>query len=498
MRGITAPTLGRTTPEGAAAAPPRSVDVPLPARERQGRWLAWTAVVTLCAVVAGMLGAGHGTALGYLYPVICLTLGVYLYASHPDLFVGFVLWLWILSPLVRRLADYQSGWNPTNWIIVTPVLVTSLTAWTAVRYAPRLRGRHRFPLALALLSTVLGFTVGIFRNGISAAGYGLVSWAGPILFGLYVALEWRRFPEFRAVMQSVMVWGALIMGVYGLAQYFRPQPWDQFWMFHSDMSSIGTAEAYQVRVFSTLNSPGVLAAVCIAALLVTLGSRGALRWPAAAAATIALLLSVVRSAWLACILALLAYVSLLPGAWRRLYSVLGIAATGLLVATALLVGPVRKTISSRVETLQDVTSDHSYLQRLRSAVEILGEIAADPLGGGLGASGGSGRLQDAHQTLTFDNGVLEIVYSLGWIGGLAFLAALAWTGVAAWTASRRSMDPLCLAGVAAWVGALALLSSGNAMVSASGVCFWGLVGLAIASGDHVRAVERSTSTIPAG
>jgi hypothetical protein len=151
-----------------------------------------------------------------------------------------------------------------------------------------------------------------------------------------------------------------------------------------------------------------------------------------------------------------------------------------------------------VQSLENVGVDDSYQHRISFAAEVFKQIAADPLGGGLGASGGSGRLQAAQRTLSFDNGVLEILYSFGWVGGLGFLSALAWAAWAGLSASRRSRDPLSIAAVSAWTSGLALLISGNTLVNASGAFFWGMLGLAIASGEHFRTVGRQPSTTAAG
>lgn len=468
----------------AIASWPIRVDARRGPLERPSRRLGWLAAVALWLLIMVLLGARHGGALTYVYPAGCLIVGLYLFVSHPGLFVGWVLWLWLLSPLVRRLSDYQAGYSTTSLIIVTPLLVTALTGWTAIRHAPRLRGRHILPFLLAVLAATLGLLVGIFQNGVPAAAYAWATWVVPILYGVHLTLEWKRFPEFRRVVQSTMVWGSLTVGCYGAWQYFRPQVWDQYWMIWSKMASIGVPEPHQLRVFSTLNSPGVLAAVGVAALITTFATRGILRWPAAGAMTVALLLSTVRSAWLACILSLLTYVSFLPGGRRKFYSLLAIGATALLVVTILFVGPVRETLTARVQTFQDVSSDQSYRDRVTMSLRILRHITTDPLGGGMGSSGASGLLQSAQRSLTFDNGVLEILFVLGWIGGFAFLGALAWAGLVAFAASRRSRDPVAIAGVSAWVGALGLLISGNSVVNASGACFWGLLGLAIASRLH--------------
>src|SRR5690606_31985599 len=87
-------------------------------------------------------------------------------------YVKFVMWLWVLSPLVRRIADFQAGWQNPSLVLLTPYLVTSLCA---VHVAARLlltphAVRPSLPVgttafALAVLGTVVGVPMGLLlRN----------------------------------------------------------------------------------------------------------------------------------------------------------------------------------------------------------------------------------------------------------------------------------------------------------------------------------------------
>ena len=70
----------------------------------------------------------------------------------------------------------------------------------------------------------------------------------------------ERLPWFVAI-------NLLLLGGYGIFQYLDPPSWDRDWMINSAMDSIGEPEPLMVRVFGTLNAPGVYG-LWIAALLV--------------------------------------------------------------------------------------------------------------------------------------------------------------------------------------------------------------------------------------
>ena len=67
----------------------------------------------LVALVVGLLLAAHaGGALRLVYPAMALLVAVWLEATNTASFVGFVLWLWMMSPLVqapRRLPGRLAG-----------------------------------------------------------------------------------------------------------------------------------------------------------------------------------------------------------------------------------------------------------------------------------------------------------------------------------------------------------------------------------------------------
>ena len=93
------------------------------------------------------------------------------------------------------------------------------------------------------------------------------------------------------------VTGRSMFGGYGIYQFFFLAPWDAFWMRVVQMDSIGRPAPFEVRIFGTLNSPGPYADMLAASLLVALGASGRLPWLAGMPAVVALLLSLVRAAW---------------------------------------------------------------------------------------------------------------------------------------------------------------------------------------------------------
>jgi hypothetical protein len=426
--------------------------------------------------VALALATGKGGLLEVLYPALGLGVGALLLAVRPHLYFGFVIWLWFLSPFVRRIAEYQSEWQLTSPILVTPLLVTALCGLTVVRHMRELPGSSLFPFTIALAGCLVGFMVGLPLNGGRAAAYGLGTWIGPILLGIYLQLHWRHFPAFRSALLTACAWGVLVIGIYGVWQFLNPPMWDRFWMIKSDMGSIGHPLPRQVRVFSVLNSPVALAIALLAAIMLLVTSRHPLRWVSGIVGSLALLLSKVRSVWIVGVVALLVLLKRLPGRQRiaLLVVLLGLVA---LVQVALTYGGMDEAVQSRAETLTTIREDDSYQARLAFTLRAARQVLNDPLGRGLGATGGAAWLTTTRGDVVFDNGVLDIFYSLGWLGGVLFFGALAWTCLRARQASLFFRDGFSAASLSVLLALGALLAGGNSLNGIGGIFFWALAGL---------------------
>jgi hypothetical protein len=412
--------------------------------------------------------------------------GLVLFRTDRVMYAGFCWWLWILAPEIRRLADYQAGWNALNPISVTPLLVSALTLASVVRHLPTLRRRWLFPFVIALAGIGYGYIVGLARSGPLSATYAAASWLVPVAFGVQLALGWEEYPRYRSAIATTLTLGALLLGAYGIAQFLRPPPWDAYWMRNADMYSIGVPEPYRVRVFSMLNSPAPFAAVMSAALFVAISTRSPWRLPAAAGAVAGLLLSLVRSAWLGCVAGIVAYaMHLRTRARRRLLLafaagavVLGSAAT---TYTALSSSPLVIAVTSRLATFGTLSADRSFKVRRGYLRAYVREIAEQPLGHGLGATGVGVSLNRGRGVQNFDNGLLEVIYTLGWAGGAAYLLATLALLARLSRSGSDGDDVFATALRAVVVATLVQALSSNVFSNVSGVVLWGSLGLLAAA-----------------
>jgi hypothetical protein len=242
----------------------------------------WGPPALLWLVTALLIGAHQGTVLTLAFPVLATLTGLWLYFKRPARYVGFMWWLWFLSPEVRRLADWSKGaFTPTSLIQVAPLAVTMISGLSLIRHYPVLGQRRGLPVLLILAGLAYAFMVGVVSSGPLAATYDLANWLYPILIGFHIMANTRDYPTYRDTIINTFIWGMLVMGAYGLVQFAIMPQWDALWMLGSQMNSQGDPVPMGVRVFSTMNSSGPFAFAMMGAMVYVMAANHRVRWIAA-------------------------------------------------------------------------------------------------------------------------------------------------------------------------------------------------------------------------
>ena len=270
--------------------------------------------------------------------------------------------------------------------------------------------------------------------------------------------------------------------------------WDAYWMVQSDMGSIGTPFPYEVRVFSTLNSPGPFATVMMAGLLLLLRTPGTLRWGAAAVGFASFLLSLVRSAWGGWVVGLLVLAAQLPTRERTRLA-LTLVALGVAALPLLRLGPVAESVNTRFETLEDIEGDTSYNARLQLYTDMASFIVRNPLGLGMGSTGVATDLGDAGGVLNLDSGVIAVPYTFGILGTFYYAGGVLWLfGLA--LAQLRGAGAFGLTCFSIAVAGLSQVVFGNAWVGVTGVVIWFFLCLTLSSYEYERAQPKAVGGSP--
>ncbi len=354
--------------------------------------------------------------------------------ARPWTYVYAVFAIWGFTPGLRRVIDWKSSFSSVSIVSILPLLAL---VPAAVAVATTLRRRSLPREALVVLWLWLGafgyaYAVALAVGNSLPATYTLVGFLLPTFFGLWVMLEIDADPVllYERIASFVLALSVPI-SLYAFFQYVAPPPWDLLWLQQTQLVSVGIAQAFSFRPFSTLNAPGPFADFLIYVLILNIPRvRGAtfLRGSAIALDVAALGLTLVRSDWIALVVAIVVFVALNR---RKLANLSIIALVVLVVAVVsnnagVLLGNEQAgaEIQERFDSLGDITSDVSFVERQRFFGEALANAIAQPTGEGLGVLGTATKLGSAGNTVDFDNGYIARFTEMGYFGLAAYLAAI--------------------------------------------------------------------------
>lgn len=443
---------------------------------------AWIAISGLIIFSAVAVLAGAGSILRLVFPLGSLGVGLFLYGKYPNLYVGFTWWLWFITPWLRRVIDFRSGWDGSGVILIAPFLVTLITIITFVQYLPRSYRIGGLPFVITIMSVFYAVLIGLINNPIAISLRALLDWLTPILFAFYLFVNWRNYPKYRQNFQNTFMWGLLVTGSYGIFQYLVAPEWDRFWIIQTRLLTNGQPEPLGIRVFSTMNSPGPFANVLLAGLLILLTNDNFLRVPASAVGYLSFLLSLVRSAWIGWFFGLISLLSALkPRLQMQLFVTIIVMA--LCVVPLTTIEPFAEIINARFETLTNLKKDTSFKERSDLYERNINLAFSSGLGNGIGGKyfvNEKGLLQE----VTLDSGILDVFFTLGWFGAIPYLGGIAIAMYNLLTSPEGRFDAFASAARAISLGILFQMLFGNALLALSGMVFWAFLGIGMAANKY--------------
>ena len=446
---------------------------------RKGADATTVAILLFVGSTLVLLAGLGGRAASLAYLALATMTGAFLLSRSPVRYSSFTLWILFLTPFVRRVLDYRHGWNPTNPALLAPQIIALLGFITIVRRARELRGRLFAPYLLVLGALAYGYSVGVMNVGLIQASYALLTLLAPLVYGVHLALSWRSYAELSVAIRKTFTFALPVLAFYGMYQFLRLPAWDAQWMINADMKSIGSPLPFLVRIFGTMNTPGPYAAALAAGMLMALSGRGFTRFPVIAVAFVALLLTRTRAVWIAFFIGMIVQQLSLPVVRipRRVVTLVVISILALPLTS---LPTFRDTILPRLNTLQNIGQDRSFISRVAFSHESAAEIVETAEGNGLGSTGGAIKLGTTG-VRSLDNGFLELFYVFGWPGGTMFLLGLAALLYQSAMFAEARRDLFASAVRAAGVALVSILPIGDIFSGPTGTLLWSMMGLGIAA-----------------
>ncbi|HTV74693.1 MAG TPA: O-antigen ligase family protein [Candidatus Acidoferrales bacterium] len=343
------------------------------------------------------------------------------------------------------------------------------------------------------------FLYGLFiavAHGAKAAGlFGVAEFCLPVAMAMWFATRPEGVERAYERVAYFMLACAAVSSAYGIIQYISPPPWDVQWQLNTDASSFGEPLPFQIRVYSTLNSPGTFGSFLALVMIMVLPLlRARKTWVTISLVlcVAALALSLVRSAWLALVLGIVVYALLTPLRVRLLATLAGfsilVVCAGMLAFALMPNDDARETLSDRFSTLFDLQDDGSAADRRQSTEVAVEDGMANPFGAGVGTTGVGARLMtnsgDISGGAAIDNGFASRLVEMGYPGLAGFLVVTLGSLLFSFSAWRRATaqkksgpGELLAAATAVQIALLGMEASGDTYQGLSGVFFWTTVAL---------------------
>jgi O-antigen ligase len=468
-----------------------ALQVPPTARVPSGAGFFPVCVLVLLAALAvpyvAIMLAGGGL-VRTVYPAYILCVALFVMANRRPLYPAFMIAVFAFSPFLRRVADYQAGFAIFNLILLGPYTGLLPTVPALLRRAFGGRGTLNWPFAVVLICVIYAVFLAMFRMAFIAAAFEGMKWLLPTALAAFIMAEPA---ESETVRHSVIQALCLIMPIltlYGVYQFLYAPLWDVYWMWNIDNPTFGFGEAFKIRVFSMMNSPGTVG--MFSSYAMTLLAGDSLLALAIAAASLPLLaLTLIRTAWLS-IAAGLAVLLLRASGSRRLILIAGMAGIGF-IAAAIMASPnlppdINNMVTERLATFAGLSTDNSADDRLAVYDAFFGRLADSPWGEGFGANISTISLQGAKRDLVaIDSGLLEAYLIYGIVGGTLYFLAFGALVAEAWRA-LPGLGGRLDANFAVVGCAVAVLPLGSNEVGEPGVLVWTALGTLFAGAEYAR------------
>lgn len=425
-----------------------------------------------------------------IYPASSFLICLFLIKRSKTAYAAFVCSLWFVTPFIRRFAEWRGGGTLTA-IMIAPYVAICIAGLALVPRLSQVLTRRTMPLLFALAAVCYGIFVGILHFKFTGLPQAVIAWVLPPIFALFLFGERIDYEAIYRAFERTMVGGLFIIGAYGIYQFFLLPEWDAQWMIQSDLQSIGLPEPFQVRVFSTLNSPQVFAAFCAAGLLIALRSHSKIRYIAIPVGFISLILSLSRTAWMGLSVGII-YLFCMISNRQRVRIVLAAGCCFIVSLAALQVPEVESIVKMRFNSLTDPQHDSSYEARVHDYNTVVQTMIDNPFGNGLSADASSGdQSGPAEAVVQQDSSITAALFSLGILGTVIFTLGLLLLGFGIF--GRRDSSS-ALTGARAMLLSLAVEAPFNNVISGPvGFLLWCCVGLCIAECDILSAPVLSPS-----
>jgi hypothetical protein len=446
---------------------------------------AWNAIIFFTLLIILLVMGRSAPLLRPLLPILSFLVGLFLFKKHPAHYLGFAWSLWLFTPFLARIADFQSAWDSQRVMLITPFLVSAISSVTFFKNFGRLVKQGETPFVLVTIGLGYGILVGLSLTAPMNVIRALLDWMVPVFFGFHLFWNWKAYPIYADALRKTFTAGVLVTGIYGIFQYMTAPEWDCQWLIDSGMNtSLGNPEPFQLRVWSTMHSAGPFASFLMAGLLLLLSDRSALKLPATIVGYLSFLLSLVRSSWGGWLIGFFSLVSSVNSKIQIRLIVFALIASICVVPLSQM-EPFSETISGRVSSISNLEDDTSFNVRSENFGEFLLSAVSNPLGQGLGNVWRVNSEGNLVQLVT-DSGIADILFTLGILGGIPYVAGTFLLMTQAMRSPYAAQDTFINASRSISLSLLLQIIFANAFLGVGGMLIWTFLGISLAGDRYYK------------
>jgi hypothetical protein len=441
---------------------------------RSANSLSWLIISIFSAITIILTFIGPSKILNQLFPIGSTLVAIYLYSKSPILYNGFSWWIWFLVALVRRLVDLRSGFTEPSPILLAPYLVSLVSIMSLFQSMRISVKKGDWPFLISFFGVIYGVIIGAINKPYITVFIGALNWLSPVCYGFYIYKNWRLYPEYKKNTQKVFTFGILLMGIYGIFQYFKLPDWDLLWIKETGLESAAGAvdevTGGGMRIWSTMPSSEPFAAIMAGGLLLLASPESRISIASSVVGYVSLLLTLVRSAWVGWLAGLLnLFISF--NRKQRVRLTLIVVCLSLLVVPITLTGEFSEKVTGRVSSLSSVENDGSAQIRKETFSTSIDSALSNPIGDGI-------------ENGSMDNALLSTLFYLGWVGAVPYALGLSLACFSLFKIKNKNHDSFIIVCQGIVTSALVRLPVNGANTGVGGVMLWTFLALGIAANKY--------------
>src|SRR5258706_2742308 len=163
-------------------------------------WINQVLNLLLLSSIAPLIFSGAAGSLRWAFPVFALLVAiVFLITDRFSQYVTFCIWLFLLSPGLRRLVDLAVGWEPVNTLLLAPYAAAgvSMVAMVIAIATSAVRSPGRAAFLVVIGSATYGLIIAVLNARVLAGGYDYLRWVVPPFFAMHIAWNYERLEDLK-------------------------------------------------------------------------------------------------------------------------------------------------------------------------------------------------------------------------------------------------------------------------------------------------------------